>query len=335
MSDKPIILRTVSELSFEKTRKIMVHSFAPETNDFFGESLEDLSLPESDVWVDLQQPTPEEVAYVQQRYALSQKNLFLSDVLADASRERVRAFGKLLFICIEYDEDEFLWMLSAPNFILTFHQHPCALIPQALAKCDTIEQVPWKIFNEVASFMSDQVENSEMDIDATREVSYRLAESDHNDLLTRVDRARKYALLLRRRLQSKTELIRMIVSAEIEHLKPTHHYLQEEKEHLITLLRTVQTSIEAANMLESNFIARINLHIAAEAQKANLATKVLTLVATIMLPLTLLSGIFGMNVWFPGRVEDTTTWTPFLTIIGMMGAVAGVMLWGFRASKLM
>ena len=39
--------------------------------------------------------------------------------------------------------------------------------------------------------------------------------------------------------------------------------------------------------------------------KQNDVLRVLTLIATIMLPLTLVTGIFGMNVLFPGEGSST------------------------------
>jgi magnesium transporter len=53
---------------------------------------------------------------------------------------------------------------------------------------------------------------------------------------------------------------------------------------------------------------------------------VLTLIATIMLPLTLVTGIFGMNVLFPGEGSSTAFWVA----IGIMGAISAGSLGFFR-----
>jgi magnesium transporter len=56
--------------------------------------------------------------------------------------------------------------------------------------------------------------------------------------------------------------------------------------------------------------------------------KVLTVIATIFMPLTVLTGMYGMNVnlpHFPG-----SNGTQFWWVFGIMIAVSGAMLWIFR-----
>ena len=63
--------------------------------------------------------------------------------------------------------------------------------------------------------------------------------------------------------------------------------------------------------------------------RQNDVLRVLTVVSVILLPLTLVTGIFGMNVRFPGF--DSTT--GFLTTIASMVVVVGAMLGFFRWKK--
>jgi Mg2+ and Co2+ transporter CorA len=56
--------------------------------------------------------------------------------------------------------------------------------------------------------------------------------------------------------------------------------------------------------------------------------KVLTVIATIFMPLTVLTGMYGMNVPlppFPGGPDVQFWW-----IVGIMTALSAVMLWIFR-----
>ena len=56
--------------------------------------------------------------------------------------------------------------------------------------------------------------------------------------------------------------------------------------------------------------------------------KVLTVISTIFMPLTVLTGLFGMNVHlleFPGGLHAQFWW-----IVGIMLVSTGAMLWMFR-----
>ena len=73
----------------------------------------------------------------------------------------------------------------------------------------------------------------------------------------------------------------------------------------------------------------LEAHLSTVSNRLNQVMKVLTVVSTIFLPLTVLTGMYGMNVplpHFPG--SDATQ---FWWIFGIMIAIAGAMLAVFRA----
>jgi magnesium transporter len=65
-----------------------------------------------------------------------------------------------------------------------------------------------------------------------------------------------------------------------------------------------------------------------QSNRLNQVMKVLTVIATIFMPLTVLTGLFGMNVdlpMFPGGRALQFWW-----VSGIMVALSTVMLWVFR-----
>jgi magnesium transporter len=57
--------------------------------------------------------------------------------------------------------------------------------------------------------------------------------------------------------------------------------------------------------------------------RQNRVLQILTIFSVVILPLTLISGIFGMNVAFPGEGTRMAFWVVvgvmFVTIVGMVG----------------
>jgi magnesium transporter len=66
--------------------------------------------------------------------------------------------------------------------------------------------------------------------------------------------------------------------------------------------------------------------------RTNEAMRILTILATIMLPLTVVASIYGMNIPLPGGIEHGSPMT-FLAIIAVMLAVSGGMLFFFHRQR--
>jgi magnesium transporter len=67
-------------------------------------------------------------------------------------------------------------------------------------------------------------------------------------------------------------------------------------------------------------------YLSAVANRQNEVMKVLSIVAAIFLPLTLIAGIYGMN--FENMPELKTTWG-YYAVLGFIGAVIIVVIWLF------
>ena len=92
--------------------------------------------------------------------------------------------------------------------------------------------------------------------------------------------------------------------------------------------------LQIADMIDSNrelLGGALDLHVSAVSQRVNQVTKQLTLIATIFLPLTFVTGFFGQN--FGWMVDNVDSPAAFLGLgIGLeVLAVAGLLLWFRRA----
>ena len=72
-----------------------------------------------------------------------------------------------------------------------------------------------------------------------------------------------------------------------------------------------------------------------QTNKTNETMKILTLVSTIILPLTFITGLYGMNVNLPFQDLGTDTLWTFWGIIGFMALVAAGFYIYFRHKKMM
>jgi magnesium transporter len=88
---------------------------------------------------------------------------------------------------------------------------------------------------------------------------------------------------------------------------------------------------EEAMFLQDRVTTLLDAYLSAQSNRLNQVMKVLTVIATIFMPLTVLTGLYGMNVRlarFPGSDPAQFWW-----IMGIMLVTSVGMLWIFRRMR--
>lgn len=117
-------------------------------------------------------------------------------------------------------------------------------------------------------------------------------------------------------------------------------YLRDVYDHVVTMLHSLDAAVEINSNLESTYLAIVSIDLSTAAQTTNNIMKRLTAVATIVLPLTLVAGVMGMNTYVPfqtngpfntsdnnpdgTRYPNTDNLIPFWGIFGGMSGMAAV-----------
>ena len=88
--------------------------------------------------------------------------------------------------------------------------------------------------------------------------------------------------------------------------------------------------VDAAQTLRETVAVLTDMHLAAMANRTNEVMRVLTIIATIFIPLTFIAGIYGMN--FEHMPELPLPWA-YPVVLGVMAVVATAMLAYFRRKR--
>ncbi|MFO7600634.1 MAG: magnesium/cobalt transporter CorA [Candidatus Desulfacyla sp.] len=97
-------------------------------------------------------------------------------------------------------------------------------------------------------------------------------------------------------------------------------YLRDVHDHTIQVIETVET-------FRDTISGTLDIYLSSVSNRMNEVMKVLTIIATIFIPLTFIAGIYGMN--FKHMPELEWEWG-YLTIWIIMLALGCLMLWGFK-----
>ncbi len=131
-------------------------------------------------------------------------------------------------------------------------------------------------------------------------------------------------LLTRRSVWPLRELFTRLMREESKLInKKIVPYLRDLLDHTIQITETIELQREITNGL-------METHLSMMSYKMNEVMKVLTVIATIFIPLTFIVGIYGMN--FPNMPEMTWPWA-YPALWGVMISVVLFMVYYFKRKK--
>lgn len=107
--------------------------------------------------------------------------------------------------------------------------------------------------------------------------------------LVAIQRAKHELLNLRRAVWPLREILNVLMRDDNDNLTaPVKHYLRDCYDHVVMMIDTVETYREMASDLMDAYMSAVS-------NRLNSVMKILTVIATIFMPLTFVAGVYGMN----------------------------------------
>ena len=138
-------------------------------------------------------------------------------------------------------------------------------------------------------------------------------QSSGGDMLRRVGEGRKKVMLLYRLLGNKADVIKGFAKRcnerwEIAPRSDIGLYLGDIQDHILTMTSNLSHYETLLSRAHSNYLAQINIRMnERQEQTADVLGK-LTVLGTIVLPMNIVTGMWGMNVMVPGQDVDNLIW---------------------------
>ncbi|KAH6650817.1 hypothetical protein F5144DRAFT_608692 [Chaetomium tenue] len=134
------------------------------------------------------------------------------------------------------------------------------------------------------------------------------------DMLRRVGDCRKKVMSLYRLLSNKADVIKGFAKRCNEHWEVAPRseiglYLGDIQDHIVTMTSNLSHYEKILARSHGNYLAQINIRMnERQEQTADVLGK-LTVLGTIVLPMNIITGLWGMNVWVPGQeYEGDLNW---------------------------
>ncbi|KAB8303520.1 hypothetical protein EYC80_004931 [Monilinia laxa] len=157
-------------------------------------------------------------------------------------------------------------------------------------------------------------EKSNKDSDKRSEAGDGTSGESGGDMLRRVGDCRKKVMGLYRLLGNKADVIKGFAKRcneqwEIAPRSEIGLYLGDIQDHIVTMTGNLSHYEKILARSHGNYLAQINIRMnERQEQTADVLGK-LTVLGTIVLPMNIITGLWGMNVWVPGQeYEGDLTW---------------------------
>lgn len=301
-------------------------------------------------WLDILNPTEEELHVFQRAFGIHR--LTTEDIITQEAREKVELFNQYYFVCFrsffqmditseDYMEPVNVYMVVFREGIITitYTQSPhAANVRKRIGKLRdymalTADWICYAMIDNIVDTFGPPIHAIEHEADAIEDQVFIARTEDLTPLLREIGQCRKKVMSLMRLLGGKADVIKGFskrCNAEFS-VTPRGEiglYLGDIQDHVVTMMSNLGHFEKMLSRSHSNLLAQLNVSGIIQGNKTNEVLSKITLAATILVPLNLICGLFGMNVPVPGKNSTGLGW--FFGIIGVIFAIVAVSLGAAR-----
>jgi magnesium transporter len=306
--------------------------------------------PKTRFWVDMEKPTDEEIAYLDEVFGFHP--LAIEDTIQYSQRPKIESYNHLGDAC---RQGYFYLVIHGPDletfkeklrtkevdifvserYLVTIHEEPMMSIKEVRQRASHdprvllepgVDLLLHNILDHLVDHYRPILEHLDVALD---ELEEEALSNPTPDLLTRIAQKKRELLNFRRIIAPQREVLAQLTRGEVPFIREaTRIYLRDVLDHLV---RTV----EMIELYRDLVTGARDIYLSTVSNNLNQIMKALTVITVTALPATIITGFFGMN--FEGTIPG---WGWILshpvgfycTLFGVLGLMM-TMLFFFRRNK--
>lgn len=294
-------------------------------------------------WINIEHSTPESVRYLREHFPFHEPDL--EDVLETLQRPKLDVYDDYLFLVLQFPVHSKLTRRTTPHevdifvgrdYVITLHD---ASIKPLGRLFDLVERDPAeraKVFSDGAEYLLHAIIDRLLDycVPITRRISERIEMLDEmifepNTLRTIEELAtvRRDIIATRRIIKPQVAVITALdrrvrtifKQGDEDEAEELEAYFGDLVDNISRIYDILDDAKEVVDSLSATTDSLTN-------HRLNQVIKILTIFSVVLLPLTLISSIYGMNVPLPFEQHPLA----FLSLLVAMALIAILMLLFFR-----
>lgn len=264
-------------------------------------------------------------------------SLLLEDILNIEQRPKVEIYGdnlvvffKMMYLHDDVLDIEPISLVLGPNYLISFQEKKGDIFDNVRTRLKNANGRIRKRGSDYLLFalMDAVVDNYFVVMEDIAEklelLEDKLFEDTDNKLLYELQQYRKQIVSMRRSVYPLREVVNKLNRAEFGIIsEDTERFFRDLYDHTIQIIETIETFKETVSSLKDVFMTGVS-------NRMNEIMKVLTLIATIFIPITFVAGVYGMN--FENMPELSWEYG-YVSAWGLMLLMGAAMLVYFKKKK--
>jgi len=264
-------------------------------------------------------------------------SLVLEDIVNTGQRPKMEDFEDYIFIVLKmlyYDQKggiktEQVSLILGPNFVISFQEQEGDVFNPIR---DRIRKAKGRIRKMGADYLAYALMDTIVDNyfiilerlgEEIEDMEEELLTNPTTETLQKIHFLKREMILLRKSTWPLRELINGLERTESPLIQEsTGVYLRDVYDHTIQVIDTVETFRDMISGM-------LDIYLSSISNKMNEVMKVLTIIATIFIPLTFLAGVYGMNFRYMPELE----WHGGYFVVLLVMAAVGISMVGYFRRK--
>jgi magnesium transporter len=148
-----------------------------------------------------------------------------------------------------------------------------------------------------------------------------IAERDNPEAVARLHDLRRQLVILRRIGWPQREAITSLIREQTPFVsEQVRGFLRDTQDHIAQIMELIDSCREMG-------VSLMDIHLSAVGQRTNEVMKVLTIVASIFIPLTFFAGVYGMNFEFMPELEKPGAYPIVIAVMVLLAALMRGYFW--------
>ena len=265
--------------------------------------------------------------------------LVLEDILNTGQRPKLEEYAEHIYIVaklVRWNEDaaglqvEQISVILGPNYVITFQESEAEVFGALRERIRLSggrmralgpDYLAYAVLDLIVDTYFVVLEHVGEEIDS---LEGTLADEATPRSLQRIYEVKRELVVLRRAAWPLREAVGQLYRDDTPLVTDTVRvYLRDAYDHTVQVIETAEAIRDVVGGL-------VDLHMSTVSNRMNSVMHVLTIIATLFIPLTFIAGVYGMN--FQHMPELALRWG-YPAVLGVMLAVAVAMLWYFRRRR--
>ncbi len=279
-------------------------------------------------WIHIEEPGPLERAWLAEHFAFHP--LDIEDVMSRNQRPKIDEYPEYLFIVLHFPIfDKQVGRLNAgeldlfvgPDYIITLPNQPLKPVEYLFERCRTNEEVREQLFSKGTGYLLYQIVDQSFDycFPMLRKIGNKLEQLEEDifsgrgeEIVRDISNVKQEIINFRKTIRPQRTVLRDLERTKQRYMRDELEVyfddIVDASERIWDMLENYKEVVEALEDTNESVISH----------RVNDILRVLTSISVIVLPLTFIASLWGMNVGVPGEGDNTAFWIITGVMVGML-----------------